>query len=634
MARKTSRPGTSFILICLIALLTLNGSFPAWMPTARASAVTLQPVEKTDGLLRNPAMGWVLYLENRLENFDLADFGPALDHASILYIRLPWAELEPQEGQYAWIHNQDFKDFVEDAREEGLKLALSVYVNAQDAYMQATPDFVRLAGADGTTIPFGRSVKGKIQSVTTTAGRVNGSIADILDNDESTSWSSGLNPSFPQYITFDFGASPVTSNKIDIVTDYGQGHGITNVDVEYWNGTGWTTAAANKSMAWGRNSGTEEYRSIQYPSTSATKVRLKVNSANLQYGNFSISEAYITDVTPTQQYWTPYEDDPVFRQKFEAFMDAFAAEFDDPDTTDFVDISGLGWWGEMHHLNLKTETEVQAAEWLTNVFTSRFDNVLLNSLEGGYLIDWADQKAINGVTAGIRRCSFASPEYMTQLDKDKLKAVWAQGVPVFAESNFQNYATWTTTWSPFYPNVGSLLRQTIMDAMETHANTLDMRRIDDARTWAVSFPGLVDHFTKYGGYRLVLNSVEVPQSIQSGQPFLINQKWKNTGVGLFPNKRPNWDHKYKVAYALLDKTTGAIVSRHVVNGVEAGDWIRGPLYSYTTQLTFTGANAGMYDLGVAIVDTTDNNKPSIQLAIQSPKTVGGWYKIGEMQVTL
>jgi len=629
-----------FLAICMSAILTVTGVWSGGATALGAEpgiAQTITPTENTDGLLKNPAMGWMLYVDNTADAFEdpdkyWADFGAAADHASILLIRAPWSQFEPEEGLYAWLYDDKYKRLIQGAKDRGIKLALEVFVNSQDAYRQATPDYVRAAGAEGKWLPFGRGIKSNIRSVTTTAGSYSGSISDILDNSEATSWTSALNVSFPQYITFDFGDDAVVGNTISIVSEYGSGQGITKVDVEYLNGSDWVTAAANVTIVWGTNSDTEEVRNVSFPAVESTAIRLKITDANRKYGNFGISEVYLSDNSPTEQYWTPYEDDPVFREKFDVFLDAFAAEYDDPAITDFVDVYGLGWWGEMHNLNLKTETEQQAANWLTDRFTYRFSRVLLNSVEGGYLIDLADQTAINGITAGIRRASYASPQYLPQEAKDKIVSVWKKGVPVFAENNFQVYDTWRTTWSPFYPNVGTMLRQAVIEAIYTHSNVLDLRRPDDATTWITRYPELVHYFNKYGGYRFVLNSVKLPAEIDSGATFAIEQSWKNTSVGLFPNKRPNWNHKYKVAYALLDKTNGTKVSHSIMDDIEPGDWLRGQDYAYSSDVSFPGVSAGEYDLGVAIVDTTLGDKPAIQLAIMNAKSVEGWYSIGEILV--
>jgi len=640
MASQTitcAQAGARLLLAAAVSIAVIGQPGESAASAQPIMTQTLTPEENTTDMLRNPAMGWMLYVDNTADAFERpdqywADFGAAADQASILLIRAPWSQFEPEEGQYAWLYDDNYKQLIKGAKDRGLKLALEVFVHSQDAYRQATPDYVRTAGADGILLPYGRGIKSQIQSVTTTAGSFGGSIGDILDGNEQTAWSSALNVSYPQYITFDLGDDPAVANNLAIVAEYGAGQGITNVDVEYLSGTSWVAAAQNVAIEWGRNADTEEVRTVSFPAVSTTALRLKINEANRKYGNFSISEVYLSDNSPTDHYWTPYEDDPIFRTKFEAFLDAFAAEYDDPAVTDFVDVYGLGWWGEMHNLNLKTETEQQAASWLTDAFTERFSHVLVNSVEGGYLIDYADQTAKSGITAGIRRNSYSSPQYFPLAAQDKIRAVWRHGVPVFAENNFQVYDTWRTTWTPFYPNVGAMLRQTIMEALYTHSNVLDMRRPDDATTWVTRYPELVQHFNRYGGYRLVLQEAVLPEQIRAGEPFTLEQSWTNTAVGLFPNKRPNWDHKYKVAYALLDRTDGTTAAYTVLPDIEPGDWIRGRNYDYQSSISFNGVAAGTYDLGVAIVDSTLADQPAIRLAIEGVRMDEGWYSIGEIEV--
>ncbi len=126
--------------------------------------VELHPV---DGPLpKNPAMGWAIYIDQ--DGTSLLDDGlgrtldpddfwtamtPALPHASQLYIRLPWSEFEPEQGRYAWDHNPRFRAILDGARARGLRLAFRWYTDGRDCHRQATPEYVRRAGAAGDTLP-------------------------------------------------------------------------------------------------------------------------------------------------------------------------------------------------------------------------------------------------------------------------------------------------------------------------------------------------------------------------------------------------------------------------------------------------------------------------------------------------
>ena len=75
-------------------------------------------------VLKNPAMGWMMYEEgwsfqgthhNKSNIYTPEVFWEqmeeckAADYANILYIRMLWKDLEPEEGKYAWIYNEQYK---------------------------------------------------------------------------------------------------------------------------------------------------------------------------------------------------------------------------------------------------------------------------------------------------------------------------------------------------------------------------------------------------------------------------------------------------------------------------------------------------------------------------------------------
>ncbi|HEY5592074.1 MAG TPA: hypothetical protein VIK55_13790 [Paludibacter sp.] len=114
--------------------------------------VSLSKDENT--LLRNPCSGWGLYDDAagevaNAEQYWLAQDSAANKYASFFYIRWRWSEMEPEEGKYAWLYDDNYKKLVQGALDRGLKLAFRIYTNGQDNFRQATPDFVRQAGAKG-----------------------------------------------------------------------------------------------------------------------------------------------------------------------------------------------------------------------------------------------------------------------------------------------------------------------------------------------------------------------------------------------------------------------------------------------------------------------------------------------------
>ncbi|MDR2627448.1 MAG: DUF4832 domain-containing protein [Dysgonamonadaceae bacterium] len=115
----------------------------------------LLPVEvEQDSLVRNPCMGWGLYDDAPDYVADASIFWMQMDkyakYATHLYVRWRWVDFEPEEGQYAWLDKQsNFSRLIQGALDRGLKLAFRVYYDSDGQHYQATPDYVRQAGAEG-----------------------------------------------------------------------------------------------------------------------------------------------------------------------------------------------------------------------------------------------------------------------------------------------------------------------------------------------------------------------------------------------------------------------------------------------------------------------------------------------------
>lgn len=273
--------------------------------------VELQPT--TGPLPRNPAMGWAIYIDQdgtslvedgrgRLLDPDLfwKRMETALPFANQLYIRLPWSEYEPEQGRYAWEHNPRFREIIAEGCRRGLRLAFRWYTDGRDCHRQATPDFVRAAGAAGDTLP-----------------------AD--------------------------GKGPV--------------------DGRWW--------------------------------------------------------------------WTPWSDDPVLHRCLAGFVEAFAARFDNVETTDLVD-HGLGRWGEMHSFVLADMGRYNVAApqillQMAELHQRLFRQVIRCHNFGGWNSDRAvEDKVLGDLGHCIRRDGLGSPRWFNRTEAELLASYWPQ-VPVFGD---------------------------------------------------------------------------------------------------------------------------------------------------------------------------------------------------------
>lgn len=96
------------------------------------------------------------------------------------------------------------------------------------------------------------------------------------------------------------------------------------------------------------------------------------------------------------------------------------------------------------------------------------------------------------------------------------------------------------------------VRQGEFDASaEARVNMMDFRAGSETMSWFKCF-GLVQRFVTEGGYRLYPDMVSLPKDVKSGEKITIVHRWNNMGWGYCPTNIPQWNQRYKVAFALLD----------------------------------------------------------------------------------
>ncbi len=477
-----------------------------------------QPPYDAVSPIKNPAMGWMLYIDafhhidashHAAGNSAPLDSGfpdagaywAAQDHsgaselANIQYIRVPWAQLEPAKGHYAWEQDANFIDLIEGARKRHLRLAFRVYVDSRDSYRQATPEFVRSAGAGG----------------------------------------------------------------YEEIWEDAHGH--------------------------------------------------------------------------SHLHWNPAVTDRIFQWHFEDFIQSFAARFDDPREVDFIDGQGLGWWGEMHHIRVETDEELQSVfRWITATYATSFKRVLLGAQIGAIpdaLTDWA----VHQMGYVLRRDSFGSPRWLTPRDKENILTHWPQ-TAVFAENCYHHLISRASWWKEDgFLTLRDVLWRVVSDALQLHANTLDLRGPEDSAAWMLHAGDLVEHFFLSCGYRFHLSAIRFESVCKRDRTLRIRHSWINHGAGKLPNDTPNWNHKYRITFALLHAQSDTCTGKFVVTDVDPADWIGNQENSYSTETFWHETKEGIYRLGVAIMDSSHDSTPPIALATILPQTETGWYIIGTVQFT-
>lgn len=141
----------------IFALFTIATAVSATAAEATSPTnITVHPVDTGEALI-NPDMGLVAYFysnipENygsKLEPSDTLDDYPGV---STVYLRVPWAFLEPEEGKFNWaLFDTPAQRWIA----KGKRIALRV--TCSENWMPfATPEWVRKAGAKGYFYEFGK----------------------------------------------------------------------------------------------------------------------------------------------------------------------------------------------------------------------------------------------------------------------------------------------------------------------------------------------------------------------------------------------------------------------------------------------------------------------------------------------
>lgn len=158
-----SAPPTFRLRHCLRLSLYLEWAFVALgllpglgIPAAAQERITVHPPD-TGRAMVNPDMGWVLYFYSnepqvygaKLEPSDTVDDFPGL---STVYLRVPWAFLEPEEGHFNWaLVDTPAQRWIARGKRVALRVTCS-----ENWMPYATPEWVKRAGAQGTFYELGK----------------------------------------------------------------------------------------------------------------------------------------------------------------------------------------------------------------------------------------------------------------------------------------------------------------------------------------------------------------------------------------------------------------------------------------------------------------------------------------------
>ena len=360
---------------------------------------------------------------------------------------------------------------------------------------------------------------------------------------------------------------------------------------------------------------------------------------------FNAGAAYYENTVGSRTVKSPYADDAVFQKKYEAFIKALAADFNNPDVVDFVDGYGLGKWGEGHQVVYQDKSnKLKVLDWITTLYSELFTKVplLLNYHRVlGANTEWADTPNADSkgmietaVAKGysLRHDAFGMTGYYKQWEKDIAASHFGKR-PIVMEGGWvtNNHRYWIDPSGEYrqgYP--GDVRIGEYKASKEARVNMMDLR-VNEVPSWFENFD-LIKGMCLEGGYRLYPDMVVAPKTVATGGRLTVKHRWNNAGWGYCPTNIPQWNQKYKVAFALLD-AGGKVQKTMVETASDLSAWIKGTPTTYESSFDMAGVAAGEYTLAVGLVDVTKANAIGLQMAVDHSKLQNGWYPLTELEVT-
>lgn len=344
--------------------------------------------------------------------------------------------------------------------------------------------------------------------------------------------------------------------------------------------------------------------------------------------------------------WSPYPDDPIFQKYYEKFMAAFGKAFNNPDIVDFIDGFSLGKWGEYHSVVYSTgdnRPRKAVFDWMTDLYAKHFSRIplIINYHRWiGTEKDWTDDSQYDADSEdllksamekgySLRHDAFGMTTYYGSWERnfaEKYRFVR----PIIMEGGWiiRTHRYWNDPRGYRADHPEDVRKGEFSDAREAHVNMMDFR-YGETISWFESSFNLVKQFIAEGGHRLYPDQVSLPKIVNNNEKVEINHRWNNLGWGYCPTNIPQWNQKYKVAFALLDGDK--VKYTFTDTNTDLSKWIKDYPSDYRFTPSMKNVEKGDYIWAVGIVDTT-SGKISLEIAAKGDMLPEGWLKLSEVTI--
>jgi hypothetical protein len=339
--------------------------------------------------------------------------------------------------------------------------------------------------------------------------------------------------------------------------------------------------------------------------------------------------------------WEPVFDDPIFLEKLENFLRAFAARYDGQPWVRYIDVGSIGDWGEGHlhfgsrkpygyharkkhidlHLKYFSNTQIVVSDDFVYAIADPQERRRMHAYiveqgltyrDDSILVDWY-------ITAHPDTWTVRSPEFFADVWRDrptilelehyahiKRAGNWL-GAPGSSLAKFGN----GRSGADFFRGALSVLRATYIGY---HG---------DAREWYADNPELTVELLNRCGYWYFPHGVEMPETLQAGRRHLLRMAWENRGVA------PAY-HSYVLQVRLVGPGTAKF-------DLDAGNrrWLPGSGQSLHTEdytLEIPGhLESASYDLRIRLY-STDDARPVYLALDPSLLDEQQYYTVGKVEI--
>jgi len=246
--------------------------------------------------------------------------------------------------------------------------------------------------------------------------------------------------------------------------------------------------------------------------------------------------------------WEPAFDDPVFLEKLENFLRAFAARYDGKPWLRYVDIGSIGDWGEGHthsgsrkeygcetrkqHVDLHLKYFKVSPLVISDDYVYSLSNLQQREALHRYIVEKGisyrdDSILVNGYLSGhagtwtVRSPGFFADVWRqmpTVFELEHYGSVKRQGNWVAAPGSSLEKFGKGKSGADFFRGALGLL----------HATYIGYHGY--AHEWFADNPALTVELLNRCGYWYFLHRVELPAALRVGEPCMIRMAWENRGV--------------------------------------------------------------------------------------------------------